>query len=71
MRGRFLARVAIFATLLVFIAVGGATLVFLLLASALGAALPAPHGALLAILAIMVAVCWVPACDARRRRSAT
>ena len=56
MRGRFLARVAIFATLLVFIAVGGATLVFLLLASALGAALPAPHGALLAVLAIIVAV---------------
>jgi signal transduction histidine kinase len=56
MRGRFLARVAIFATLLVFIAVGGATLVFLLLASALGAALPAPHGALLALLAILVAI---------------
>jgi signal transduction histidine kinase len=56
MRGRFLARVAIFVTLLVFIAVGGATLVFLLLASALGAALPAPHGALLAVLAIIVAV---------------
>jgi signal transduction histidine kinase len=56
MRGRFLARVAIFATLLVFIAVGGATLVFLLLASALGAALPAPHGAVLAILAVIVAV---------------
>jgi len=56
MRGRFLARVAIFATLLVFIAVGGATLVFLLLASALGAAVPAPHGGLLAILAIIVAL---------------
>ena len=56
MRGRFLARVAIFATLLVFIAVGGATLVFLLLASALGAAVPAPHGALLAVLALIVAV---------------
>jgi signal transduction histidine kinase len=56
MRGRFLARVAIFATLLVFIAVGGATLVFLLLASALGAALPAPNGALLAALAILVAL---------------
>jgi two-component system, OmpR family, sensor histidine kinase BaeS len=56
MRGRFLARVAIFATLLVFIAVGGATLVFLLLASALGAAVPAPHGALLALLAILVAI---------------
>ena len=56
MRGRFLARVAIFATLLVFIAVGGATLVFLLLASALGAALPAPNGALLAVLAILVAL---------------
>ena len=56
MRGRFLARVAIFATLLVLIAVGGATIVFLLLASALGAAVPAPHGALLAILVIIVAV---------------
>jgi two-component system, OmpR family, sensor histidine kinase BaeS len=56
MRGRFLARVAIFATLLILIAVGGATLVFLLLASALGAAVPAPHGALLAILVIIVAV---------------
>jgi len=56
MRGRFLARVAILATLLVLIAVGGATLVFLLLASALGAAVPAPHGALLAILVIIVAL---------------
>jgi signal transduction histidine kinase len=56
MRGRFLARVAIFATLLVLIAVGGATLVFLLLASALGAAVPPPHGALLAILVIVVAL---------------
>ena len=56
MRGRFLARVAIFATLLVLIAVGGATIVFLLLASALGAAVPAPHGALLAILVIIVAL---------------
>ena len=35
---------------------GGATIVFLLLASALGAAVPAPHGALLAILVIIVAL---------------
>jgi len=56
MRGRFLARVAIFATLVVLVAVGGATLVFFILASALGAAVPAPHGALLAILVIVVAL---------------
>lgn len=56
MRGRFLARVAILGTLLVLVAVGGATVLFLLLASALGAAAPAPQGVLLAILVVAVAV---------------
>lgn len=56
MRARFLARLAIVATLFVLLAVGGATLLFLLLANALGAAAPAPHGALLAILVIIVAI---------------
>jgi two-component system sensor histidine kinase BaeS len=56
MRGRFFARVALFIALLVILAVGAGTALFLLLASAIGAAFPAPHAGLFVIVALLLVV---------------
>src|SRR5438093_4363643 len=56
MRGRFFVRVALFIALLVILAVGAGTAMFLLLASAIGAAFPAPHAGLFVLVALLLVV---------------
>ncbi len=58
-RGRFLWRVALFVAVLVIVAVGGGTLVFWLLGTALGLATPGPHAGLLAVVGIVLLVLLV------------